>query len=256
MNAAGAATDSRSRTLVWISGASSGIGEALARSAAGEGSRVIGVSRRRPPAPAEHLQADLADPSSWGRVGESFAREASRFEGDRIVFIHAAGIVDPVGFAGEVETGAYTRHVLLNSAAPQVLGHLFLEAVRGLPASRHLVMLSSGAARSVYAGWSGYGAAKAAVDQWVRNVGEEQRLRGGVQVLAIAPGTVATAMQERLRVASEESFPARQKFIDLHRESRLTSTDEVAERIWALLGDHVESGSVLDLRQLQQAPAG
>jgi NAD(P)-dependent dehydrogenase (short-subunit alcohol dehydrogenase family) len=235
--------------VVWISGASGGIGQALIRTVPWAGARIIGISRR-PPAGAEHLEADLAQPTGWGVVGSSFARELAGFDGERVVFIHAAGTLDPIGFAGEVDTGAYAANVVLNSAAGQVLGHLFLAAARRVAATRHLVMLTSGAARSVYPGWSSYGAAKAAVDQWVRNVGAEQSIRGGVQVLAVGPGTVDTDMQAQLRGTAPEDFPSRQKFVDLHTTAKLADPDAAARDLWRLLDAGLENGSVVDLRNL------
>ena len=58
-------------TVAWISGASSGIGAALARSVPYDGARVLGISRR-PPVVGEHVAADLADVDSWDRVALSF----------------------------------------------------------------------------------------------------------------------------------------------------------------------------------------
>jgi benzil reductase ((S)-benzoin forming) len=237
-------------SLIWISGTSRGIGRALSETVPWEGSRVIGVGRVPPPG-GEHLEADLADPASWPAVGESFEKELAGFDGERVVFVHAAGTVVPIGYAGEVDTDSYVTNVVLNSAAPQVLGHMFLAAARDVDAERHLVMLTSGAASSVYAGWTAYGAGKAAIDQWVRNAGAEQSERGGVQVLSVAPGTVATGMQEQLRKTSEDDFPKRQKFLDLHHEGKLSDPREVARRIWELLGRGIETGSVVDLRKLE-----
>ncbi|MGH9182852.1 MAG: SDR family NAD(P)-dependent oxidoreductase [Acidimicrobiales bacterium] len=242
-------------SLIWISGASSGIGQALARTVPWEGARVIGISRSRP-AGIEHVEADLSDPSDWQSVGSSLQRELASFAGRRVVFVHAAGTLEPIGFGGEVDTGAYVGNVILNSAAPQVLGHLFLAAVRDVPASRHLVMLTSGAAKSVYPGWSSYGAGKAAIDQWVRDVGAEQSIRGGVQVLSVAPGTVDTGMQAQLRQTSEDDFPNRQKFVDLYAADRLSDPEEVARGIWGLLDRGLDSGSVVDLRELTESPRG
>lgn len=233
--------------LTWVSGASGGIGRALAATVPWEG-RVIGISRR-PPEGIEHLEADLADPSSWAAVGASFRDELAGFEGERVTFVHAAGTLDPIGFAGEVDTDAYRDNVVLNSAAPQVLGHLFLAAAAGLEVPRHMVMLTSGAARSVYPGWSSYGASKAATDQWVRDVGAEQSQRGGTRVLAVAPGTVDTGMQAQMRATSEHHFPARAKFVDLHREGKLSDPHDVARRIWTLLDSDFDNGAVIDLRQ-------
>lgn len=167
-----------------------------------------------------------------------------------MVFIHAAGTLDPIGFAGEVDTDAYVANVVLNSAAPQVLGHLFLAAAGRAEASRHLVMLTSGAAKRVYPGWTAYGAGKAAIDRWVRNAGAEQEMRGGVRVLSVAPGTVDTGMQAQPRQTSEHDFPSRERFVDLHEAGKLTDPQEVATRIWRLLDRGLANGSVVDLREV------
>lgn len=238
--------------LIWISGASGGIGQALAAAVPWAGARVIDISRRGAPG-LDHVAADLADPASWDLVAASFNEEFDTFDGDRAVFVHAAGTIEPMGFAAEVDPAAYRRNVVLNAAASQALGQAFVAAAAGRPGRRHLVMLTSGAARSVYPGWSSYGAAKAAVDQWVRNVGVEQELRGGVQVVAIAPGTVDTDMQRQIRETPEEAFPQRQKFVDLHEGGKLAAPADVAAKVWGVLDAGVDNGSVVDLRDL---PAG
>ncbi|MDQ3356349.1 MAG: SDR family NAD(P)-dependent oxidoreductase [Actinomycetota bacterium] len=241
-----------SEALVWISGGSGGIGRALAAAVPWDGARVIDISRRGSP-DLEHVEADLSDSASWGTVAQSFERELRAFSGDVVVFIHAAGTLEPMGFAGEVDSDSYARNVVLNSAAPQTLGHGFLAAAREVDARRHLVMLTSGAASSVYAGWSSYGAGKAAVDQWVRNVGAEQDERGGVQVISVTPGTVDTGMQAHIRETSEEDFPKREKFVDLHEKDELEDPDRVAREIWGLLDRDLDNGAVVDLRELTTA---
>ncbi len=244
-----------SETLIWISGASGGIGQALARTVPWDPARVIGISRT-PLEGVEHLEADLSEPGEWAKVDRSFRDELRDFAGERLVFVHAAGTLDPMGFVGEVDTDVYARNVVLNSASPQVLGQMFVAAVRESPASRYLVMLTSGAAKSVYPGWSSYGAAKASIDQWVRNVGAEQSSRGGVQVLAVAPGTVDTGMQSLLRQTSASDFPGRQKFVDLHAAGKLSDPDAVARDIWGLLDRGLDNGAIIDLRDLAKAQSG
>lgn len=234
---------------MWISGASSGIGKALADAVPWDDARVIDISRSGA-ADLEHIEADLSDPGGWTLVAESFERELREFSGQAAVFVHAAGTIEPMGFAGEVDGEAYSRSVVLNSAAPQALGHAFLSAARGVDARRYIVMLTSGAAKSVYPGWSNYGAGKAAVDQWVRTVGAEQDDRGGVQVIAITPGTVDTGMQQRIRETSEQDFPKRSKFVNLHERGELEDPDRVARQIWECFDRDLDNGSVVDLREL------
>jgi benzil reductase ((S)-benzoin forming) len=236
--------------LALITGASSGLGLALARSVPFPAT-IVDISRSGAPDHAiRHFAADLADPGTWEKVGTEMRRLIEETEPDRAVFIHAAGMINPIGFAGEVDTGAYTSNVILNGAAGQVLGHLFLEAVRGREGVFDLVMISSGAASSVYAGWSSYGAGKAALDQWVRNVGAEQAGRGGVRVAAIAPGVLATEMQEQIRSTPEQDFPKVDRFHSLFEDGVLSEPDDAAERIWNVIERGLDPGSVVDVRNL------
>jgi benzil reductase ((S)-benzoin forming) len=240
-----------SETLLLLTGGSAGIGHAIAATAP-TATRVVDVSRSGCDLADRHVAADLADPASWGEVGDAIAEEIAATDARRITFVHAAGVLDPIGFAGEVDAESYTANVLLNSAAGQVLGHRFLDAVgaRRGELRRELVVISSGAASSAYPGWSAYCAGKAALDHWVRAVGLEQRERGGVVVCAIAPGVVDTGMQDRIREVDEHDFPRVERFRELHAGGELRDPDEVARQLWSVLDDGVEAGSVLDLRQL------
>lgn len=235
-----------SSNVVLITGASRGIGRALAETVPFP-ARVLDVSRSGTDG-LEHLPADLATIDGWRMLGDALAREFRDFDGDRAVLIHAAGTLAPIGFAGEVDDDAYRDNVLLNSAAGQVIGHLFLAATHGLDARRELVMITSGAATSPYAGWSAYGAGKAALDQWVRTVGAEQEQRGGARVVSIAPGVVATAMQEHIREQDPGDFPRVERFRDLHERGELRDPQVVARQLWSLLDDGPDNGAVLDLR--------
>lgn len=235
--------------LVVITGASSGLGLALARSVPFS-AQVVDVSRSGPPEGSgiDHFTADLSRPTDWGKVGEEMRRLVNRLDPGRSALIHAAGTLTPIGFAGEVDSVAYTSNVLLNSAAGQVLGHHYLEAIAGRPGRHDLVMISSGAASGVYAGWSSYGAGKAALDQWVRNVGAVQEMRGDVRVSAIAPGVLDTAMQAEIRSATGEDFPDVERFHDLHDRGDLVDPEVAARRIWKVIEQGVETGSVIDVR--------
>jgi benzil reductase ((S)-benzoin forming) len=234
--------------LIFITGASSGIGRALLDAVPFDGARVVGISRRVAAA-GEHFEADLADAGSWPRVSELFERAIRGFRGERVVFIHSAGTLEPIGFAGEVDAASYARNVVLNSAAPQVLGDSFLRAMKQTAAAGHVVMISSGAAHSVYEGWSSYGAGKAAMDQWVRTAGAEQARRGNhCRILSVAPGVVATDMQREIRAMPAAAFPEVERFVELHESGGLRAPAIVAAEIWALLDRDIPNGAVIDLR--------
>ena len=238
-------------TLVWITGGSSGLGAALAASVPHPDAHVVSISRSPGGDRTEHLPADLADPWAWSAVETHLLARMSSFSGSRVVFLHNAGTIDPIGFAGEVDFAAYRRNVLLNSAAGQVLGHALLTAVVASGFSGHvtLAMISSGAASSPYPGWSAYSAGKAALDHWVRAVGEEQRTRGSnVSVLSVAPGVIATPMQAAIRDSDVDDFPSVEKFHELHTQGQLQDPADAAAAVWDVLGRDLPSGTVTDTR--------
>lgn len=233
--------------LVFITGGSSGIGAAMARVVPYSDARVINISRRALTG-YENFEADLSDPAAWRGVADLFAREIKSFAGERVVFVHSAGTLQPIGFAGEVSTDDYLRQVLLDSASPQVLGDAFLHATREIHAECHIVMISSGAAFTVFEGWSAYCAGKAAVDQWVRTAGAEQARRGGrCRLLAVSPGIVETAMQEEIRAASSSDFPNVEMFVEFRKKGQSRAPEEAAREIWSLLKRDLENGAVIDL---------
>jgi benzil reductase ((S)-benzoin forming) len=106
----------------------------------------------------------------------------------------------------------------------------------------------------VYEGWTSYGAGKAAVDQWVRTAGAEQVRRGNrCRIVAVAPGVVATPMQDQIREMSEDAFPEVAKFVDLHESGELRKAETVAREIWALVDRDLSNGAVVDLRDPVQS---
>ena len=238
-------------TLVVVTGASSGIGLAVAEAARDAGHDVASCSRR--PGPGRHLAADLSQVSEWPRFA-AWLHELIDADPPwgRVVLVHSAATLEPIGFAGEVDADAYTANVVLNSAAPQVIGDAFLRSMAGVPGRGVLLQVSSGAAHTARAGWTSYGAGKAAVDQWTRAAGLEQDRRGGrVRVLSVAPGVVATDMQAQIRSTDATAFPGVEDFVRLHDEGALADPDDVGRRLLGLTErEDLENGAVLDLRQL------
>jgi benzil reductase ((S)-benzoin forming) len=237
-------------TLTVVTGASSGIGRAVAEAALAAGHEVATCSRR--PGPGRHLPADLADPAQWPVVADWLAALVVERAWDRVVLVHSAATLEPIGFAGEVDPAAYAANVVLNSAAPQVLGDAFVRAMGATSARGILVLISSGAGRQAYPGWTSYCASKAATDHWARAAGMEQDQRGGrIRVLSVAPGVVETDMQARIRASDERDFPNVERFIGMHDQGQLADPDEVGRLLLALADrDDLANGAVLDLREL------
>jgi len=178
-------------TIVWISGATEGLGLGLARTVPYPGARIINLSRRQHP-DYESVRIDLTEPSTWAAVSDHFARELASFKGKRAIFIHNAYMAGTQGYVGEMDPALYHKAITANVVAPLVLGDAFVRACRPDYESG-LVLITSAAARVPWEGDSIYCAAKAAAEHWVRVVRRERKRRGmGPWVVAVRPGFVDT----------------------------------------------------------------
>jgi short-subunit dehydrogenase len=115
--------------FVCITGASSGIGRALALSVPFDPCTLVTVNRR--PAPrGEWIEADLADPSAWPDVSGRVCEILGARRHDRAVLLHFAGIGTPHANTAQADLDEYTDAVLLNSAAGPVLAKAFIANCR------------------------------------------------------------------------------------------------------------------------------
>ena len=237
--------------LVVITGASRGIGAGIAAAAAADGATVAACNRSK----SDHqlqLTVDLGDPGAWPVFAEWLDGLVDAEKPEKLTVVHNAATLTPIGFAGEVDAAGYTTNVLLNSAAPQVIGDAVVRTAQRVGVPSVLVQLSSGAGKSPYPGWTSYCASKAAVDMWVRALGVEQAERGDlVRALSISPGVVATEMQAEIRSSDEKAFPNVERFQGMHADGALADPTEVGAAIWSIAGqDNWSNGTVGDLSLL------
>jgi NAD(P)-dependent dehydrogenase (short-subunit alcohol dehydrogenase family) len=221
------------QSLVWITGATEGIGLGLARSVPYPDARVINLSRRQHP-DYESVQFDLADPATWDRVTDHFSSELSAFRGRRAVLILNGYFSGAHGLLTRVDSGTYRKSVLANVAAPLALGEAFISACR--PSyEAGLVLISSGAAVTCLEALSSYVAGKAAMEHWAEVVTKERENRGLIRpwVVALRLGGVDTAPVRRIADAPADLFP-RAASIGGMRQQRLTP-DQAAAIVWSAL---------------------
>ena len=224
-----------SDTIVWISGATEGLGSGLARNVPYPGARIINLSRRPHPE-LETIRFDLTAPETWEAVGESFRRELRNFEGKRAIFIHNAVCRSHAGFVGDVDHVTYMRELLANGTAPQILGDMFLRAV-GPSYESGLVLISSAAARSPFEGHASYCAAKAGVEMWVRVVRRElKRRRRNTWVVAIRPGFVDSPTTRYEATLPMHDYPVGEQMARQFASGEgVMSPDQAGAGIWAML---------------------
>ena len=213
------------KTIV-ITGASSGIGRALALRAARGGMTVIGVARD-----AARLAALREEASrSSGRIETMVADVGERGAAARIVAFalqQGSGIDVLVNNAGAAAAGPIVEQsdaALQQQFATHVTGPVALvrEALPALQASRgHVVMVGSGAARVAVDGLGAYSPAKAALRSATSILRRELR-RYGIAVTYVDPGVVDTPFMERAGLEGAQ-------------KAMRVSPEVVARKIWHAL---------------------
>ena len=185
-----------------VTGASRGLGEALARELASAGARVVLVARHREAldevvgsiraggGEAHAVVDDVADKHAVHRI----AGVAAALVGNIDLVVHNASTLGPVPLRPLLDTDceALEEALAVNVVGPFRLTKIFAGAM--LARGRGLVVnVTSDASVAAYPTWGAYGVSKAALDHLGRVWGAE--LEGtGVRVVSVDPGEMDTQM--------------------------------------------------------------
>jgi NAD(P)-dependent dehydrogenase (short-subunit alcohol dehydrogenase family) len=232
-----------------VTGASRGLGAALARALALNGARVVLVARhaetletvvrsiRETGAEAHALVADVADKHSIYPL----AGAAAELVGPIDLLIHNASELGPVPLRLLLDTECedLERVLAVNLVGPFRL----TKAIAGSMALRGrgtIAHVSSDAGVNAYPTWGAYSASKAALDHLGRVLSAELAPHG-VRVLSIDPGDMNTAMHA---AAIPDADPA-----------SLADPGDVAARIVRILeSERVASGSRIEAQTWETTP--
>jgi NAD(P)-dependent dehydrogenase (short-subunit alcohol dehydrogenase family) len=223
-----------------VTGASRGLGLALARALAERGWRLV-IDAREPTA----LQ-QAADELARRTDVAALAGDVADAEHRRGLLAAAGGPVDLLvnnasllGPSPQPPLADYPLDVLervyrVNVLAPLALVQLALPQI---PAGARILNITSDAAVEPYEGWGGYGSAKAALEQLTAILGVE---RSDLRVYAVDPGDMNTRMHQ-------EAFPGE----DI---SDRPPPEESVPGLLALVEGDLPSGRY-QARALAEAPA-
>ena len=232
-----------------VTGASRGLGEAVARQLGTTGAAVALVSRslddlQRSAAAVKDcggaclaLAADVSDPDACRRAVEQTVRQFGRLDS----LVNNAGIVTPLEMVERATPVQWRRNIEVNLLGPV---YMTMAALAPLRTSRgRVINVSSGAAVHVIQAASAYCASKAALNQFTSVLAAEEPL---VTTVAVRPGVVDTSMQALIRREGPEKMPAEQiaYYRNLKTDGRLEPPEVPARSIaWlALQAPHSLSG--------------
>ena len=245
--------------LTLLTGASRGMGLAMAQQLLQPGHTLVCISRQQHPGLATQARASGAALEQWP-LDLSHSREAAAMlsqwlgkPGTRYAsatLINNAGVLPAIAPLSALTADDIAQALRVDLEAPMALSAAFLAATEGWNVPRKVLNISSGLGRRPMASQAVYCAAKAGMDHYTRCLALEEALKPkGARVCALAPGVIDTDMQIQLRGADAAAFPDRARFEQLKSGGQLDSPEIAARKVLAFLA-HPDFGSepVADVR--------
>lgn len=184
-----------------VTGATRGIGEAVAVLLAGHGVHVVAVGRkvealeavddriRAAGGSATLVPLDLTDGAGIDRLGGSIAARWGKLD----ILVGNAGVLGRIAPLAHVPAQVWDEALTVNLTANWRLIRTLEPLLRRSDAGR-AVFLTSGAARNLRANWGAYAVTKAALDALVATWAAEL-VHTDVRANLFSPGAVRTAMR-------------------------------------------------------------
>lgn len=248
--------------LTIITGASRGLGKALAEALLAPGQLLVCMARgsmsglemaaARKGCLLDARTVNLANVNAGVAALGNAIGEFDETTISAATLINNAGTVEPIKPAEKLKPEDVAASVALNLATPIALTGAFLRITAAWQVPRKVLNISSGAAKRPYHGWGVYCATKAGLDQFSRCVALEQEdAANPARIVSISPGVIDTAIQDFMRGVSIEDFKELPRIIALKEKGALQAPAEVASRILAYL-ERPDYGQqvVADLREI------
>ena len=251
----------QNRPLTILTGASRGMGLAMAEQLLQQDHQLITIARQRNTAldelaarlnaPLQQWQHDLAAPSEAATTLRNWLQTQDAALFASATLINNAGVIPPIAPLAHSDWNAVSNGLRVGLEAPMLLTSAFLQATEHWTQPRKVLNISSGMGRRAMASQATYCAAKAGMDIFSASVAlDEAGKPHGARICSLAPGVIDTDMQVQLRSTDAAQFPDVQRFAQLHASSSLTSPHDAAARnlAWLARADFGEQ-VVADVRQ-------
>ena len=231
-----------------VTGASSGIGQAIAKALAGAGASVVCVARREAAlaetvgeiegagGQARAMVGDLSDHRGLDRLAAAMAEPF----GDPDILVNAAGI-NPREPADTVTPESWDRTLSLNLSTPFFLARALVPAMRAKGAGR-IINIASLQSERAFPNSMPYGASKGGVAQLTRAMAEAWS-GDGITCNAIAPGFFPTALTAAV-FDNAEAMERNARQTAIGRNGRMEDLHGVAIFLAAPASDYI-TGQIL-----------
>ena len=218
-----------------VTGASRGIGKAIARTLADAGASVVLAARseselsgtadeiKRAGGKALAIPTDISDGVQVDHLLVLTLRAFNRVD----ILVNNAAVIHPLGKVWETSPKAWQQAIAVNLVAPYLCARAVLPQMLERGRGR-IINISSGAADSNLQGASAYTASKAALERFSGTLAAETA-GTGVVVSVLRPGIVDTAMQMNMRQTPVHRFPLVDLWQQWHESKQLRPTDEPAQ---------------------------
>jgi 3-oxoacyl-[acyl-carrier protein] reductase len=199
-----------------VTGASVGLGAAIAERFAAEGASLMICARNRADLDKQRVQlsnahpkiavhAEVADIAKKDDVDRLFAAAGNAL-GKIDILVNNAGVYGPMGSIDEIDWSEWEQAIVIN-----LLGTVYCarKAVQMFKPNRYgkIINLSGGGATNPLPGISSYAASKAAVVRFTETLALEVS-EDRIDVNAVAPGTLATRLTDQLLAAGPDKVGA------------------------------------------------
>jgi NAD(P)-dependent dehydrogenase (short-subunit alcohol dehydrogenase family) len=187
-----------------VTGASRGIGAAIAEAVAAAGAHVLITARtsadleaieeriHQAGGTATIAPLDLTDPESIGRLAVAIHDRWKKLD----ILVLNAAMLGSLGPVQHMDAKEFAQVFTLNVSAQAAMINAFDTLLRQSDNAR-LIGLTSSVGPRPRAFWGAYGASKAAFENLMMAYAEENRASGRIKVALIDPGATRTAMRAR-----------------------------------------------------------
>ena len=228
---------------ILITGTSSGLGKALAKTYSETGYEIYGLSRTKSNE-YNHVECDLEKVYDISYKLSTLLKDVKQID---VIYLNA-GVLGDIDYLNKIKLHDIETSFTINTWANKVIIDYMIENNIEV---KQVVAISSGASQETYTGWGAYSISKAALNMMMKVYAEENP---ETHFLSLSPGPVNTSMQDFINENIDgDKFEWKKKFTDMKENNTLPSANSVATDIYMVLPTlqkDFKSGSFVDLRKL------